>query len=72
MVHDAPILSYYAATEGRGRFTTAGRVFHPEKYGIALPSVSSRREDVNRAILRIREDGTYEALIEKWFGGDYQ
>lgn len=72
MVHDAPILSYYAQTDGRGRFSTVGRLFHPEKYGIALPSVSSRREEINRALLHIREDGTYEALLEKWFGSDYQ
>ena len=72
MVHDAPIVSYYAQTSGRGRFTTVGRLFNPEKYGIALPSGSQRVEEINRALLRIRENGTYQGLIEKWFGDNYQ
>lgn len=71
VVHDAPILSYYASTAGRGRFATVGRVFSPEKYGIALPSGSPLREPINRALLRLRENGTYQSLVEKWFGDDY-
>ena len=45
-----------------------GSVLRPEKYGIALPSGSAHREGINRALLRIREDGRCEDLYRKWFG----
>ena len=72
VVHDAPILAYYAQTTGKGRFETVGRIFNPEKYGFAMQSGNERTEEVNRALLKLREDGTYTALLEKWFGVEYQ
>ncbi|WP_158275543.1 transporter substrate-binding domain-containing protein [Maritimibacter sp. 55A14] len=68
VVHDAPILSYYAQTAENGAFTTVGRVFQPEKYGIALPQGSAMREDIDQALLLLRENGTYEAIRRRWFG----
>ncbi|MGI9420252.1 MAG: transporter substrate-binding domain-containing protein [Geminicoccaceae bacterium] len=72
IVHDAPILAYYAAKQGRGRARTVGSIFRPEKYGIALPAGSKLVEPINRQLLRLRENGTYGELIEKWFGGTDQ
>ena len=72
VVHDAPIVAYFAATDGRGRVQTAGKIFRPEKYGIALPQNSELVEPINRVLLRIREEGIYDTLIEKWFGDEYQ
>jgi polar amino acid transport system substrate-binding protein len=68
LVFDAPVLLYYIAHEGRGQVQLAGGVFNPEAYGIAFPTGSSLREAVNVALLNIREDGTYTALYEKYFG----
>lgn len=68
VVHDAPILAYYASTRGRGHVRTTGAVFRPEKYGIALPARSAMIEPINLTLLRLREDGTYAALMTKWFG----
>lgn len=68
VVHDAPILAYHASTKGRGHVRTTGAVFRPEKYGIALPARSPLIEPINRTLLRLREDGTYDALNAKWFG----
>lgn len=68
VVHDAPILAYYANTEGRGSVKLAGNIFQPQKYGIALPQGSTLTEPINRALLQLREDGTYEAIYTKWFG----
>ena len=68
IVHDAPILRYYVASTGTGRFEVSPRVFLPEKYGFAMPPEHPRMEAVNRALLRIREDGRYSALQAKWFG----
>lgn len=68
LVYDAPVLQYYANGEGRGRVMLAGDLFNEEQYGIALPSDSLYREPINQALLEIREDGTYDELVTKWFG----
>ena len=33
-----------------------------------LPTGSELREPINRTLLRFSEDGTYRALLVKWFG----
>lgn len=68
-VFDAPILAYHAANEGRGRLRLVGPVFQPEQFGIALASGSPYREEVNRALLSLWEDGTVQDIYEEWFGG---
>jgi polar amino acid transport system substrate-binding protein len=68
MVYDAPILLYFAATLGKGRVEMAGPVFKPESYGIAFPLDSPLRENVNRALLRIKESGRYTEIYDRWFG----
>lgn len=64
---DAPILNYYAATRGRGSTRLLDRIYRPESYGIALQPDSPLREDINRSLLRLREDGRYAELYMKWF-----
>jgi len=71
VVHDAPILAYYAQTKGKGVVKTTGKIFRPEKYGIALGQGSKLVEPINRSLLKLRENGTYRSLIEKWFGDTY-
>lgn len=68
-VHDAPVLQYYVTQQGAGDVRIAGEVFNHEQYGVVLPRGSALREEVNQSILRLREDGSYAALIDKWFGG---
>lgn len=72
IVQDAPILAYYAQTDGKGIVRTVGKVFHSEKYGIALKQGSALIEPVNLSLLRLRENGTYQSLIDKWFGESYR
>lgn len=68
VVFDAPILAYYANTEGRDVARMAGPVFLRENYGIALPAESDLAEGINQSLLNIREDGTYADIYAKWFG----
>jgi polar amino acid transport system substrate-binding protein len=70
VVYDAPILRYFAETEGRGKVTVIGPVFDREYYGIALASDSPLTERIDRALLSMTEDGTYESIYERWFGSD--
>lgn len=68
VVFDAPILSYYATHGGQDIAAMTGSVFLRENYGIAFPTGSPLVEDVNQALLALREDGTYDELYRKWFG----
>lgn len=68
IVFDAPVLLYYAAHEGAQKVAVPGRMFHLEKYGLALPIDSPLREPINNAILEMYQDGTIETLNQKWFG----
>ncbi|MFY2823072.1 transporter substrate-binding domain-containing protein [Ruegeria sp. MALMAid1280] len=67
-VFDAPILSYYASHEGRRIATMTGGIFLRESYGIAFPTGSPLVEEVNQALLSLRENGTYDEIYRKWFG----
>ncbi len=68
IVFDAPVLQYYAVTEGAGRVEVVGSPFAQESYGIALPEGSDLREAVNQSVLEIIEDGTYARIHQRWFG----
>jgi len=70
IVYDAPILQYYASHEGNGKVQVAGSVFRKESYGILFPNASPLRKPVNEALLRLRENGTYDRLLTRWFGGE--
>ncbi|WP_086686773.1 transporter substrate-binding domain-containing protein [Nostoc sp. T09] len=67
VVFDAPVLLFYAANQGQGKVEVVGSVFREENYGIVLPNNSSYRKQINSALLSLKEDGTYQALYDKWF-----
>jgi len=69
IVYDAPILLYYASHEGNGKVQPAGSIFRRESYGIVFPTGSHYRKPVNQELLNIKEDGAYDRLYTKWFGG---
>lgn len=64
VVFDAPILAYYANTQGCHTAQIVGPVVLRENYGIVLPPNSPLAEPLNQSLLRLREDGSYR----KWFG----
>jgi polar amino acid transport system substrate-binding protein len=68
VVYDGPVLQYHALTEGNGRVNVVGEMFERQYYGIALPTGSPDREAINRTLLEIMEDGTYDRLLDRWFG----
>ncbi len=68
VVFDSPVLLAYAAGKGKGEVQVVGPVFARQDYGIALPTGSARREDINSTLLQIVEDGTYREIQERWFG----
>ncbi|CUH74743.1 transporter substrate-binding domain-containing protein [Tropicibacter naphthalenivorans] len=68
VVFDAPILRYYLSHEPASDAYLVETVFRAEDYGIALPSGSALREPLNQALLTLRENGSYAALVTNWFG----
>lgn len=68
VVFDAPVLLYYAAHEGKGHTRIVGPVFKKEDYGIVFRPNAPLRKTINVALLKIKENGTYDAIYSRWFG----
>jgi len=68
VVAPAPVLLYYAAHEGKGRVRIVGPEFERGQLAILVQLNSPLRKKVNRALLELRENGTYQQLYDKWFG----
>ena len=70
VVYDAPVLQHYSLNAGAGEVEVVGAVFENQNYGIVLPENSAYREEVNAALLELRENGIYDELYARWFGAD--
>ncbi|RAT12623.1 MULTISPECIES: glutamine ABC transporter substrate-binding protein GlnH [Lonsdalea] len=68
MLHDTPNILYFIKTAGHGQFKAVGDSIKAQQYGIAFPKNSELRERVNGALKTLRENGTYAAIYQKWFG----
>ncbi len=67
VVFDAATLQYWAAKQGKGVVQVVGPIFRPQKYAIAVAVGSALRKQINRALLEIYADGTYEKIYSAWF-----
>ena len=70
VVFDAPAILYYVQNEGAGKVEVIGPLFDIQYYGFLFPEGSQLREPVNRALLKLRTNGTYDRLYNKWFGSN--
>jgi polar amino acid transport system substrate-binding protein len=68
VVFDAPVLAFYVKNQGSGDAMLVGSPFRRESYGFALPSNSPLVEPVNRSLLKLRENGTYDRIYRRYFG----
>ena len=68
VVSAAPVLLYYAAHEGKGRVKVVGPQFNAAPLAIMFQLNSPLRRKVDSALIRLRENGTYQQLYDKWFG----
>lgn len=67
-VHDAPIIQYYVQQGFQNRVRVLPRTFYEQYYGIALPTDSEYRKDMNRIILDYLNTDEWEQLRENYFG----
>ena len=68
VVFDAPSILHYERYEGAGKVKAVGPLFDIQYYGFMFPEGSELREPVNRALLELKENGTYDGIYDKWFG----
>ncbi len=67
---NAPILRYYAAHEGKGQVQVVGPEINILPLAIMVQLNSPLRKKIDGALLKLREDGSYERIYEKWFGSE--
>ncbi len=58
----------YMAKEHAEQIEVSSRTLNPGHISYPVKSGSSLREEVNRALLSIRESGEYQKIYAKWFG----
>lgn len=68
IVYDYPVLLYHTHQNPEKHYTVPGGPFNTEEYGIALPEDSPLQETINRALLRLHENGKYDQIYNKWYG----
>jgi len=68
VVFDSPSILYYESHEGAGKVQTVGPIFDIQYYGFLFPEESRLRESVNRSLLKLRKNGVYDRVYNKWFG----
>ncbi len=68
VLFDAPVLAFYVQTRGKDVGMLTGPVFLRENYGIAMPSGSTLKEQLNQSLLKLRENGRYDQIHHQWFG----
>ena len=60
-------LQYLAAKRGKGVLQVVGPIFRPYKIGFVVREGSPLRKEINKALLAMYADGTYEDIYAKWF-----
>lgn len=68
VVFDSPSILHYERHEGAEKVKAVGPFFDILYYGFMFPKGSELREPVNRTLLKLKENGTYDVIYDKWFG----
>lgn len=68
VVYDAPNMLYYTTQNPDCGCKVVGDLVDGCQYGIVLQKDSEYTEYINAALAKFHEDGTYDAIYEKWFG----
>lgn len=68
VVFDLPSVLYYINTSAQGKAKVLDDLLEGQTFGIAFPKGSPLTNEVNIALAKLKEDGTYDEIHEKWFG----
>lgn len=71
ILFDSPwIINYMRNNEG---LTLVGDVFSKHHYGFVFSHEKYKlRSKINKSLLKLRENGTYDVIYERWFAGNSQ
>lgn len=70
VLFSAPIQQYFVSHAGLQKVKLVGPEFNRQDIGFVFPLGDPLRRRVSSELLALREDGTYQMLYEKWFGGN--
>ena len=68
VMFDSPVLVRYANMDDD--LSIIGDKFDIEEYGIVVQNNSELLEEINRALLKLKLEGTYKRIHERWFRRD--
>jgi len=68
VVSESQSLMYAISRTGRPDIRLVGPIFDSFDFGIGLPNGSPIREQLNTAILQMREDGSLDRIMAQWLG----
>lgn len=68
VVYDSPNMLYYVNQNQDCGCKVVGELVDGCQYGIVLQKGSEYTEYINAALAELHENGTYDAIYEKWFG----
>ncbi len=69
IILDVPVIVNYIKTNPTAGIKLAGRPLTEEHYGIAVSKDNpAALEAINAALVQIQADGTFDAIMQKWFG----
>jgi polar amino acid transport system substrate-binding protein len=71
IVQDLPINSYNAETTGDTAVSATFEANEAEQYGFVIPKDKPKlRAEINAALEELREDGTYDEILEEYLGAE--
>ncbi len=69
VIIDLPVAASYLAANPQAPLAHVGPVSENEFYGIAVHQDNEELlAEINAALARLKDDGTYDQIYEKWFG----
>ncbi len=68
VMFDKPVIENFVSKRGKDSVKVVGPLYEGQPYGIGFPKGSDLVEKVNAALKTLKEDGTYAAIYQKWFG----
>ena len=69
VVYDSPVILEYAK-KYPDKVEVVGSLFDKQYYGFALQEGSPLRQNINKALLQLRENGKYNRIYSEWFQKD--
>lgn len=68
VINDKPVTQHFIDKRGEGKVKLVGDLLEGEYYGIAVAKNNVELlESINEGLLKLKENGTFAELYEKWF-----